>query len=57
MVAMWHNFEVSRSTNELGLDAVMGLAPSKGEGGCPPIDDETGADVGRPQASGDGGQP
>ena len=57
MVAMWHDFEVFRSTNELGLDAVMGLAPSKGEGGCPPIDDETGADVGRPQASGDGGQP
>jgi hypothetical protein len=24
------------------LDAVMGLAPSRGEGGCLPIDDETG---------------
>ena len=30
---------------------------ARGEDGCPPIDDETGADVSRPQASGDGGQP
>ena len=28
----------------VGLDAVMGPAPSKGhDGGCPPIDDETGS--------------